>query len=216
MKDFLLIAAMITPQNDPQTNPEYTGIIRHSSGLDPYLNEADFKNAWEKIGGTAQHLHLISKRNPVKGDFITDGRTVYPVDIVLDGYIGLYKIEASTDKSLGVASIPKPFIESILDFRGGDEYKEKIFSIMFDTGGYVSAMHMDSQAPPIEPHVIVNKDNEVVFIVPCNDIELRDAAKKYAEQKCMEITNPKMQFTVGLMLESAYVAGAQAILSRWK
>jgi len=63
--------------------------------------------------GVPQHLHIIEFGEPKVGDYITDGRRVYSNDVQLDGYIGIYRIVASTDAKLGLTMIGR---EVLMDF----------------------------------------------------------------------------------------------------
>ena len=64
----------------------------------------------ESFEGDTQHLHIVDFSEPKEGDYITDGHRVYPNTVQLDGYIGLYRIVASTDEKLGVEVINQEYV----------------------------------------------------------------------------------------------------------
>ena len=49
---------------------------------------------------TGQHLYFISDEPIKKGDWMTNGKEIYYNEVQLDGYVNIWKIIATTDKSL--------------------------------------------------------------------------------------------------------------------
>lgn len=68
-----------------------------------------------------QHIYFVSERKIQEGDWMTDGNAVYKAPPA-DAYIGLFKIEATTDDSLGLRLIPSLFIHGYIKEKGNINY----------------------------------------------------------------------------------------------
>lgn len=193
-KLYIEIMPILVPQENPQTKPQYSGIVEHGSGFDPYLNEEEFENAWKKIGGTPYHLHITSERKIKAGDYMTDGTKVYHNEVELDGYIGLYKIEASTDKTLGLPATPKLFTQAYLALSGKGLPLMKPLTIQFDSAN---------------DRVVSNENGEVIFVINPTDATDLAEAIKFSENCTTDTGNPVVTFTTRLAVQGAFLAGAE-------
>ncbi len=81
----------------PTENPNAITLANYIDGSGLCLIH---KNNLKLVNAEPQHLYFVSEREPEMGDWITDGKKVYRNIVEADGYINLYKIEATTDSSL--------------------------------------------------------------------------------------------------------------------
>ncbi len=164
---------------------------------------------WEKCvsaGYAPQHLHIISDRYPQLGDYVTNGKEVNRIDVEPTGvFANVWKIEASTDKTLGLSAVPKDFIETIIKRDGSNP----VYYIKFNSGGYANAMHMDSGTPPDEPKVCVDENNQIIFVAPCESYDLQKAAIEYSIKETQDIKDTALGFMLRLAAEAAFIAGAK-------
>ena len=105
----------------------HTGIVKHSTGLDPYLKtREEMIHQSLNIGGTPQHMYIISDDEPKNGDKVIADNSVW--DFKDETGFGsapmpywankktCKKIESTTDKKLGLPVIEKSDIEWYLNF----------------------------------------------------------------------------------------------------
>ncbi len=112
-----------------------------------------------EIGSSVlQHLYITSDEEIKEGDWITDGKIIHKVKVLIDGYINLYKIIATTDTSLGLPKPSEGFIKKfIAEWNKGNiitevmvEYEYRRLSSIQEAGGIV-----EGNMPKI------NKSNEI-------------------------------------------------------
>jgi hypothetical protein len=190
----LVVSAIILPQ---EKNIQYTGIVKHSTGLDPFLGERDFYHQINEIGGTAQHMYLLSARDIECGDLISDGKSLFQVgDVLADEYIGLYKVEASSDSSINKPIIPVDFIELMINMP--NRVNNRLF-ISFD-GNFLDGN---------KSKVVTNAFGEVIFLIPCDNPITQKAAKDFSMEKTLDMPNGMMKFATRHAIEESFIAGAE-------